>query len=111
MIPCWSFFSPWASTPAACRATAAITSSTPIACPCRGRFCCRWYKLREERGSFLFERQERQEPSRADSGKAEDWVRCRYLGAAFFLQDRLFLVDYESLTGNEMTQTIFDSQL
>ena len=63
-------------------------------------------QLREERGSYLFERQERQEPSRADSGKAEDWVRCRYLGAAFYLQDRLFLVDYESLTGNEMSQTI-----
>ena len=63
-------------------------------------------QLREERGSYLFERQERQEPSRAASGKAEDWVRCRYLGAAFYLQDRLFLIDYESLTGNEMSQTI-----
>lgn len=60
--------------------------------------------LREERGTFLFERQERQE--RARSGQAEDWVRCRYLGAAFYLQDRLFLIDYESLTGNEMSQTI-----
>ena len=33
-------------------------------------------------------------------------MRCRYLGAAFYLQDRLFLMDYESLTGNEMSQTI-----
>ena len=33
-------------------------------------------------------------------------MRCRYLGAAFYLQDRLFLIDYESLTGNEMSQTI-----
>ena len=63
--------------------------------------------LREERGNFLFERQERQEVSRADSGPAaEAGVRCRYLGAAFYLQDRLFLTDYESLTGNEMSQTI-----
>ena len=62
--------------------------------------------LREERGSYLFERQERQEPARGGSGKADDWVRCRYLGAAFNLQDRLFLIDYESLTGNEMSQTI-----
>ncbi len=62
--------------------------------------------LREERGSFLFERQERQEPARGGAGKAEEWVRCRYLGAAFNLQDRLFLIDYESLTGNEMSQTI-----
>lgn len=61
-------------------------------------------QLREERGTFLFERQERQE--RARGGEAEDWVRCRYLGAAFYLQDRLFLMDYESLTGNEMSQTI-----
>ncbi|MGX5217181.1 helix-turn-helix domain-containing protein [Pseudomonas segetis] len=60
--------------------------------------------LREERGSFVFERQERQE--RARGGGAEDWVRCRYLGAAFYLQDRVFLIDYESLTGNEMSQTI-----
>ncbi|TLX54775.1 XRE family transcriptional regulator [Stutzerimonas nosocomialis] len=60
--------------------------------------------LREERGGYVFERQERQERPR--DGTAEDWVRCRYLGAAFYLQDRLFLVDYESLTGNEMSQTI-----
>lgn len=61
-------------------------------------------QLREERGDFLFERQERQE--RMQGGGSEDWVRCRYLGAAFNLQDRLFLIDYESLTGNEMSQTI-----
>ncbi|WP_068830539.1 helix-turn-helix domain-containing protein [Pseudomonas sp. BMS12] len=64
-------------------------------------------QLREERGDFLFERQERQErQEHARGGESEDWVRCRYLGAAFYLQDRLFLLDYESLTGNEMSQTI-----
>ncbi|WP_421683065.1 helix-turn-helix transcriptional regulator [Stutzerimonas urumqiensis] len=57
-------------------------------------------------GDYLFERQERQERSSPGVGEAEDWVRCRYLGAAFCLQDRLFLVDYESLTLNEMSQTI-----
>ena len=62
--------------------------------------------LREERGTFLFERQERQERSASANVQAEEWVRCRYLGAAFYLQDRLFLIDYESLTGNEMSQTI-----
>ncbi|PSS56933.1 helix-turn-helix transcriptional regulator [Pseudomonas sp. BBP2017] len=62
--------------------------------------------LREERGTFLFERQERQERSSSTDVQAEDWVRCRYLGAAFQLQDRLFLIDYESLTVNEMSQTI-----
>ena len=51
-------------------------------------------------------RQERQERASPTLGQAEDWVRCRYLGAAFGLQDRLFLIDYESLTLNEMSQTI-----
>ncbi|MBF8780116.1 helix-turn-helix domain-containing protein [Pseudomonas fulva] len=62
--------------------------------------------LREERGAFMFERQERQERTSSADVQAEDWVRCRYLGAAFQLQDRLFLIDYESLTFNEMSQTI-----
>jgi len=62
--------------------------------------------LWEERGTFLFERQERQERSSSTDVQAEDWVRCRYLGAAFQLQDRVFLMDYESLTVNEMSQTI-----
>ena len=60
--------------------------------------------LREERGHFVFERQERQERSTATDPHAE--VRCRYLGVAYQLQDRLFLIDYESLTLNEMSQTI-----
>ena len=60
--------------------------------------------LWEEDGDFLFERQERQERSSATDLHAE--VRCRYLGAAFQLQDRMFLIDYESLTLNEMSQTI-----
>ena len=60
--------------------------------------------LWKERGRFLFERQERQERSTATDQHAE--VRCRYLGAAFQLQDRVFLIDYESLTYNEMSQTI-----
>ena len=62
--------------------------------------------LWEEDGDFLFERQERQERSASADVQGEDWVRCRYLGAAFQLQDRLFLMDYESLTLNEMSQTI-----
>ncbi|WXL25770.1 helix-turn-helix transcriptional regulator [Ectopseudomonas mendocina] len=71
-----------------------------------GKILLSLVQVREERGSFLFERQERQEPAGADSAKADEWVRCRYLGAAYFLQDRIFLVDYESLTGNEISQTI-----
>lgn len=60
--------------------------------------------MHEEGGTFLFERQERQVTS--TGGLVEDPARCRYLGAAFQLQDRLFLIDYESLTVNEMSQTI-----
>ncbi|MDJ0949712.1 MAG: helix-turn-helix transcriptional regulator [Alphaproteobacteria bacterium] len=41
---------------------------------------------------------------RAERG--ERAVRCKYRGLAFYLSDRIFLVDYEALTGNEMTQTI-----
>ncbi|WP_134635991.1 XRE family transcriptional regulator, partial [Pseudomonas aeruginosa] len=62
--------------------------------------------LYEEDGVFLFERQERQERTSSTDVQAEEWARCRYLGAAFQLQDRVFLIDYESLTLNEMSQTI-----
>ena len=33
--------------------------------------------------------------------------RCRYRGFALMLQDRLFLNDFESLTSNELSQTVF----
>jgi transcriptional regulator with XRE-family HTH domain len=36
----------------------------------------------------------------------DDTHKCKYLGASFFLNDRIFLVDYESLSGNEITQTV-----
>ncbi|NEX63883.1 helix-turn-helix domain-containing protein [Noviherbaspirillum galbum] len=32
--------------------------------------------------------------------------KCRYIGSTFYLNDRLFLVDYEALAGNEMVQTV-----
>lgn len=60
----------------------------------------------EEAGCYLFERHERQERNSTTDMQSEDWLRCRYLGAGFQLQDRLFLMDYESLTLNEMSQTI-----
>ena len=40
--------------------------------------------LREERGNYLFERQERQERQEQTRGGSEDWVRCRYLGTAVY---------------------------
>ncbi len=33
-------------------------------------------------------------------------ARCHYRGHAMFLKDRIFLVDYEALTSNEISQTI-----
>ena len=40
------------------------------------------------------------------SGAEGEFERYRYLGVAYYLQDRLFLLDYESLTSNEISQTI-----
>ena len=38
---------------------------------------------------------------------AEEKVcHCKYLGMALFLTDRIFMMDYESITANEVTQTI-----
>lgn len=39
-------------------------------------------------------------------GQRTSGFRCRYLGMALHLNERIFLLDYESLTGNELTQTI-----
>ena len=42
--------------------------------------------------------------ARPDLGEARQG--CKYRGLAFYLNDRLFLVDYDSLTGNEISQTV-----
>lgn len=39
-------------------------------------------------------------------GERGSGYRCRYLGMALHLNERIFLADYESLTGNELTETI-----
>lgn len=39
-------------------------------------------------------------------GSSERSFKCRYKGIAFHLADRLFLQDYESLTQNEISQTV-----
>lgn len=36
----------------------------------------------------------------------DETYKCKYMGGAFYLNDRIFLVDYESLTGNEIAQTV-----
>ncbi|MDR3483267.1 MAG: helix-turn-helix transcriptional regulator [Burkholderiaceae bacterium] len=40
-----------------------------------------------------------------DANLGEDY-RMKYLGCAFYLNDRIFLVDYESLSEGEITQTV-----
>lgn len=42
----------------------------------------------------------------APVGSRRRGARCHYQGHALFLKDRLFLTDYETLTGNEVSQTI-----
>ena len=44
--------------------------------------------------------------SLGEPGRQHSNVKCRYEGVLYFLRDRIFLVDYESLTMNEMTQTV-----
>ena len=61
--------------------------------------------LREEDGLYLFERQERQERPKPGSARPRTGFAVATC-ALFGLQDRLFLIDYESLTLNEMSQTI-----
>ncbi|MEH6627904.1 MAG: XRE family transcriptional regulator [Motiliproteus sp.] len=48
---------------------------------------------------------QRIERSKADDGSSKI-CHSKYLGCVFFLSDRIFMVDYESLTDNELTQTI-----
>lgn len=57
--------------------------------------------LEERSEGVYYQRTERLRDSRDDS-------LCHgvYLGLAYFLTDRIFLVDYESLTGHEITETI-----
>ena len=38
--------------------------------------------------------------------RSEARVKCKYRGMAFYLNDRIFLIDYDSLTGNEISQTV-----
>ena len=57
----------------------------------------------ERDGAVYYERLERFPPQRGDLSQT---YKCKYVGAAFYLNDRIFLIDYESLTANEISQTI-----
>jgi hypothetical protein len=68
-----------------------------------GHILCSLVHVREEDGYFVYERNERlQMPIPG----VEDFERCRYKGVIYYLRERLFLLDYESLTSNEISQTI-----
>lgn len=59
-------------------------------------------RIFKEGNGVYYERFERF-PQRANLGEV---YRFKYLGCAFYLNDRIFLVDYESLSGSEITQTV-----
>ena len=59
-------------------------------------------KITGEAGTMTYQRIEN--VARIDP--AEPRVKCKYQGMAFYLNDRIFLIDYDSLTGNEISQTV-----
>lgn len=59
----------------------------------------------EKKGdSVVYQRTERLIENRKKWDK--EVCHCKYLGIAYYLSDRIFMTDYESLTVNEITQTI-----
>jgi transcriptional regulator with XRE-family HTH domain len=58
--------------------------------------------LHAQDGAVYYRRIERLSPV----GQRASGYRCRYLGIGLHLNERIFLLDYESLTRNEMTETI-----
>ncbi|WP_145008187.1 helix-turn-helix domain-containing protein [Pseudomonas oryzihabitans] len=67
-----------------------------------GMVLCGLVRLFEEQGVFRYVRFERLRRQ----GEATSQARFRYLGLAMSLESRLFFTDYESLTGNELSQTV-----
>ncbi|MNB60667.1 Helix-turn-helix domain protein [compost metagenome] len=67
-----------------------------------GSILCSLVQVREEGDDIIYERNERLQIA----GAGEGFERYQYLGVAYYLRDRLFFIDYESLTSNEISQTI-----
>ncbi|MEH3021707.1 MAG: helix-turn-helix transcriptional regulator [Pseudomonas oryzihabitans] len=67
-----------------------------------GVVLCGLVRLFEDQGVFRYVRFERLRRQ----GEAVSRARFRYLGLAMSLESRLFFTDYESLTGNELSQTV-----
>lgn len=53
-------------------------------------------------GLTTYQRMENLAPARGPGPR----VKCKYQGIAFYLNDRIFLVDHDSLTKNEISQTV-----
>lgn len=67
-----------------------------------GSILCALVHVREDGSDVVYERNERLQIAGAEG----EFERYRYVGIAYYLRDRLFLIDYESLTSNEVSQTI-----
>ena len=59
-------------------------------------------RVADEDGLTTYQRLENM--ARADG--SEPRAKCKYRGMAFYLNDRIFMLDYDSLTGNEISQTV-----
>jgi len=71
-----------------------------------GFIACSMVHMREKDDCFMYEHHVRHERLQSSIPGVEDLDRSQYKGLAYYLQDRLFLIDYESLTSNEISQTI-----
>lgn len=67
-----------------------------------GRILRTLVHFRSEEGGIYYRRSERA----SRHATRERTYHGKYLGMAFLLTDRIFMVDYESLTGNQITETI-----
>lgn len=67
-----------------------------------GSILCSLVHVCEDGSDIVYERNECLQIAGAEG----EFERYRYIGFAYYLRDRLFLIDYESLTSNEISQTI-----
>ena len=69
---------------------------------CPGLILRSLLKVSAEGGMMTYQRIE----NMARVEQLERRAKCKYQGLAFYLNDRIFLIDYDSFTGNEISQTI-----
>ena len=69
---------------------------------CPGLILRSLLKVSAEGGMMTYQRIE----NMARVERREPRSKCKYQGLAFYLNDRIFLIDYDSFTGNEISQTI-----